>query len=615
MTITSGTSTPRTAISAGSDPKLLDHQAGSSEACSSHGVSVSANTPSDTNDFQTSEMRLQAEEGDRVTPFLCFLIAASALAGFLYGYDTGVVGVALPLVKGDLGKVLSSAEQEIATAGTTIGAIFGSFVIGVTSDRIGRKWSMLISDFFFTVGSIIIASSYSLGQLIVGRIIVGVGVGGAAVIAPLYITELAPTASRGRCVGVIAFFIPFGQVVADAVGAGCQTVHNGWRILFSLGVVPSMLQLMVMHWLPESPRILILRGHPEKAREVLQVVYGKDATADKIDLKLQLAKQSVDASMKLEKELSFLHRTKTLWTNGQYRRSIMVVSLIQMFGQLTGFNALLYYAGQLFGLLGLSNPALGGLIPAACNAFFLFCGMLSVDRVGRRGLMVALIPILLAGLVWNIVAFYYLCKPTNGLLDTSHTYDHQLISIVIGGIVLFVAGYGATYSHIIWQQSEFLALEIRAAGSAIATTANWIANLVVAVAYLTQLETLTPAGTYGLYLGFSVVGYIFVLLCYPETKGLSIDETHALFASGFGVRKSVEMRKDKSELAKAFRNANADEAKAAMRTLEDKHAGRQQQFFIENVAADASQGNESRPRRGSRFGHIQDSSAAPQKSQ
>ena len=93
-----------------------------------------------------------------------------------------------------------------------------------------------------------------------------------------------------------------------------------------------------------------------------------------------------------------------------------------------------------------------------------------------------------------------------------------MVGVVIGGIVVFVTGFGATYAHVIWQQSEFLALEIRATGSAIATTANWIGNLVVSVAYLTQLESLGPSGTYCLYLGFSTVGYIFVVFCYPETS-------------------------------------------------------------------------------------------------
>lgn len=108
--------------------------------------------------------------------------------------------------------------------------------------------------------------------------------------------------------------------------------------------------------------------------------------------------------------------------------------------------------------------------------------------------------------------------PTGGFLDTSYKYDAKLVGIVNGGIVLFTDGFGLTYSHLAWYQSEFLALDVRSVGSGIATTANWLANLVVSVLYLTELETLTPSGTYGRYLGFSVVFFIFAVFCYPETS-------------------------------------------------------------------------------------------------
>lgn len=156
--------------------------------------------------------------------------------------------------------------MEIATAATTIGAILGSGLLGAYADKWGRKWCLFIADVFFTIGAIVIAFSFSLGQLIAGRLILGVGVGGAAVICPLYITELAPTAVRGRCVGTNGFCIPFGQTIAVAIGSGMQHTKWNWRILFGLGVVPSIVQLCLMHYLPESPRVFTLRGQDDKAR-------------------------------------------------------------------------------------------------------------------------------------------------------------------------------------------------------------------------------------------------------------------------------------------------------------------------------------------------------------
>ncbi|WWC67425.1 uncharacterized protein I206_101333 [Kwoniella pini CBS 10737] len=488
------------------------------------------------------ESLVQAEDEDKVTPYLIFLILVAALGGFLFGYDTGVVGSALPLVGTDLGgKALSSSEQEIVTAGTTIGAIFGAAILGPMADRLGRKWSLFIADVFFTTGAVIIASSYSLAQIIVGRLVLGVGVGAAALIAPLYITELAPTAVRGRCIGINAFFIPFGQVVSSAVGSGVQTTKHGWRILFALGVVPSIVQLSLMHFLPESPRVLILRGEEEKAAEVFAQIY-KKATPEILDLKLSVARSYVAATTSMQRELTLWERSKRLWTHKPYRRAIISVSGLQIFSQLTGFNTLLYYSGTLFGLLGFSNPAAAGLIPSGINAVMVFIGMSIVDKVGRRRLVLIFAPVMMAGLVWASVAAWYMTADTNHRLLDGYEYDHNIAGALIGGIVLFVVGYGLCYSYLGWYQSEFLALEIRASGSGISTVAVWVANLVVSVSYLSELENITPTGTFCLYLGFSVIGYVFVYFCYPESKGISVDEIAKLFTDDFGVRKSEAMR-------------------------------------------------------------------------
>lgn len=129
----------------------------------------------------------------------------------------------------------------------------------------------------------------------------------------------------------------------------------------------------------------------------------------------------------------------------------------------------------------------------------------------------------------------------------------KLVGSVLGSIICFVIPFGLTYSHIVWYQSEYLALEIRAAGSAISTTACWVANLVVSVAYLTQLNSLGASGTYGLYLGFVVMGYIFIVFCYPESKGLSLEETTEIFSDGFGVKKAHLMLEQKKEISQRLR--------------------------------------------------------------
>jgi SP family myo-inositol transporter-like MFS transporter 13 len=298
--------------------------------------------------------------------------------------------------------------MEIITAGTTIGAILGSLVLGSLADKWGRKWTMAVADFFFTAGAILIAASYGVPQMIVGRIVLGVGVGGASVIGPLYIAELAPTAVRGRCIGTNAFFIPFGQVVAAALGAGFQAgvaPNIGWRVLFGLGVVPSIVQLCLMHWLPESPRVLVIRGQTDAARATLRKIY-RDASDEIIELKLRIVQDYVDATTTLQRSMTFTQRVKKYWTHKPYRRAIISVSGVQAFGQLNGFNTLLYYSGTIFGLLGIKNSAAGGLIPSCLNCLCCFIGMSVVDRVGRRRLMLIFVPFMMVALVWAIISFH-----------------------------------------------------------------------------------------------------------------------------------------------------------------------------------------------------------------
>ena len=160
-----------------------------------------------------------------------------------------------------------------------------------------------------------------------------------------------------------------GQVVASAIGAGFGNVKHNWRILFGLGVVPSLIQLGLMHWLPESPRVLIMRGQDDQAMAILRRIYGS-ASEEILQLKLLIIRNNVEASTQMQRTMSFWTRTKRLWTHKPYRRPIIAVSGLNMFTQLTGFNVFLYYSGTLFGLLGFKNGGLAGLIPAGINALF-----------------------------------------------------------------------------------------------------------------------------------------------------------------------------------------------------------------------------------------------------
>ncbi|KAM0752601.1 putative myo-inositol transporter [Meredithblackwellia eburnea MCA 4105] len=505
-----------------------------------------------------SEDLVRAENEDKTTPYLVMLIAGASIAGMLYGYDTGIVGSAVPLIGEDLGHKLSNSEQEIITAGCTIGAIFGSLILGTWSDKIGRKWSMAISDVCAILGAVVISTSKSVGQVVAGRIILGLGVGGASVIAPLYIAELAPTAVRGRCVGINAFCIPFGQTIASVIGAAFgDKVKHGWKILFAIGVAPAAIQLCIMHWLPESPRVQITWGRRDEAIRTLRQIYSS-ATEEILALKLRIIEDNIRETTRLQHDLTFAQRSKKLWTFKPYRRAIITITAIQAAGQLTGFNTLLYYSGNIFSLLGFKNSAAAGLIVSGGNTFMLFIGMCIVDRVGRRRILICAYPGMILGLLWAAISFHFLTRGTGDRLISGVVYDKVIAGTLLGAIVLFVCSFGISLAHLCWYQSEFLPLEIRAAGSAVSTTGQWLANLFVSVTYLSLMNAITPSGVYGLFGALCCVGYTFSWFCFPETKGLSIDETEMLFKDGYGVQKSIDMRREKKEYGKQLEEeANA----------------------------------------------------------
>jgi SP family myo-inositol transporter-like MFS transporter 13 len=161
-----------------------------------------------------------------------------------------------------------------------------------------------------------------------------------------------------------------------------------------------------------------------------------------IDFKLRVAVHTVDESTRLTSQHTPWQMTKLLWTHKPYRRALIAVCGVQMFGQLTGFNTLLYYSSRLFGLLGLKNSAAGGLIPAGCNTLFIFIGMTLVDKVGRRGLLMRVAPGMIAGLLWAVVAFYFMTKDTGGQLVEGYTYSTMSKSI---RICRKIAEISATY--------------------------------------------------------------------------------------------------------------------------------------------------------------------------
>lgn len=497
------------------------------------------------NNGEISDIVVVAEGEERTTWFVWMLVLCSSISGLLFGYDTGVISGALVSIGSDLGPAeLSSVQKELITSSTTLGALLGGLVAGMLSDVIGRRPVMGIADVLFIGGAVGQAVSHTVWAMIGTRFLVGWGVGIAACIAPLYIQELSPTRLRGRMVVINVVAITLGQVIAYGIDAGFENMNGGWRWMVGLGTVPASLQFIFLFFLPESPRILLQRGELDAARVILGKIYAY-ATPEQVDLKAKVLNAAVKQSIEITRSTTFLQRCQSVFFVPVNRRALIIACGMQAFQQLSGFNTLMYYSATLFKQIGFDQPTAVGLIVSGTNFIFTLFALKYIDIIGRRRIMLISAPGMVFGLTLASIAFHYLTKKTGGVLVDGTKYDHSWSGVVLFAMIAYVASYAMGLGNIPWQQGEFFSLEVRGIGSSLATTINWAANLLIGATYLSLMDKITPAGAFGFYAGLCFLGFIFVVFCFPETAGLSLEEVRMVFRNGFGIGESQRLRMQK----------------------------------------------------------------------
>ncbi|KAI8277450.1 Myo-inositol transporter 1 [Colletotrichum sp. SAR 10_98] len=206
--------------------------------------------------------------------FVWLCAAATAIGGMLFGYDTGVISGVLVVIGTDLGgKELTHSEKELVTALTAAGALLGAIFAGLTADKLGRKPSIWFASVLFTLGAVIQSASFSVAQMAVGRLVIGLGVGSASMMVPLYIAEISPARFRGRMISVDMIFLGSGSVLAYAFDAAFYKTPHGWRYMIAIGGIPSIVLGILLFWCPESPRQLMFHGKREECVRVLRRIY------------------------------------------------------------------------------------------------------------------------------------------------------------------------------------------------------------------------------------------------------------------------------------------------------------------------------------------------------
>jgi SP family sugar:H+ symporter-like MFS transporter len=451
------------------------------------------------------------------------LAVAGAVGGFLFGFDSSVVNGAVNSIQSQFG--LAPTVTGLAVASALIGCAIGAILGGRIGDRFGRIPTMVVAAILFFISGIGAGLAPDVWLFIVFRLIGGVGIGVASVVAPAYIAEISPKTLRGRLASLQQLAITLGifaallsdTIFANSAGDASAKFWFGleaWRWMFIAGIVPAAVYGILSLTLPESPRFHVLKGDDAKAKEQIQSLWpGQDvATA------LGEMKESVKEDEKSQKG--------SLRGDRFGLKPIVWVGIIlSIFQQFVGINVIFYYSTTLWRAVGFSekDSFTVSVITSITNVLVTLIAIFLVDKVGRR-------PILLVGSIGMTVA---LAAMALAFSQANVSGSHVSLPGGWGALALiaanvFVVAFGASWGPIIWVLlGEIFPNRIRARALGMGAAAQWIANFVVTISF-PPLSAFSLPLTYGLYALFAALSFFFVLGVVPETNGVSLEETGGL---------------------------------------------------------------------------------------
>lgn len=421
----------------------------------------------------------------------------AALGGFLFGFDTAVISGVEKSIQVIWN--LTDVEHGFTVASALLGTVIGALVAGIPAEKYGRKKILQVIGLLYLLTSLVTALTPSWTVFVVFRFLGGVGVGASSVVGPMYISEISPAHRRGRLVALFQFNVVSGILLAFVsnyllFGIG----ENSWRWMLGVQAIPSFLYFVLVFFVPESPRWLVKKGRREEARKVLGEIGETDP-----ETAVATIQESLHTDVGAQKENLF---------NGQYNKPIMYAVVLAMFNQLSGINAIMYYAPRIFEMTGLSKDTalLQAVSIGLTNMIFTLIAISVIDKFGRKTLLL----IGSAGmfLFLGLVSWYFLTEQTEGYL---------VMVFLIGFIAFFAFSQGA----VIWVFiSEIFPNKVRSAGQTLGSTTHWV--MAALISWTFPAIANSEGGGYYSFLLFSVMMFIqgiFVWKVLPETKGKSLE--------------------------------------------------------------------------------------------
>lgn len=442
---------------------------------------------------------------------LLFATGVTAIAGFLYGYDTGIISGALLQIKDDFH--LQHTLEEVVASAILVGAVLGAVSCGWIFERFGRKHTMSLVALVYVLGALASSLAPNAITLALARVFLGFAVGGSSQTGPVYVAEIAPAERRGHFVTSFNVAIGLGIVAANVVSSTLHD-HMSWRWMIAIAIVPASVLLLCTLKIPESPRWLVGQGRRDDARKELEKVRSDESGIDE-----ELSGIEKITQKEKEAPVKGWAGLRQPWV----RPAVVAALGIAAFTQLTGIEMMIYYAPTLLTGLGFSHQEAlkTSLAMAVVYAVMTATGLMIVDRVGRRRLSLAMLP----GAAVSLVLF-------GGVL-AFHLATKQNAWMVVACLLLFMFFNAGGIQVVGWLSgSEMYPLAVRGAGTSAQAAMVWGSDLVVTATALTLVHTLTAGGTMWVYAAMNVLAFFFIQKRVPETAGRTLEDIETMLHEG-----------------------------------------------------------------------------------